>query len=207
MVSGDLNSEIASLWNAEILEPVDCGLAPECDVGLAQVVAGRKVRPISLAEAWIKLADKIAVAFGAKNFRAQIEPVQLGAGYPDGVVAVVRSMRRWATAIEEAAQWCAENGDMILTPEGQAAAAQAECVLVGADLRNAFGNMYRSGAIGAVERLCPTLARLLASSWAQGTVLWARTGPRQWASCRSFRGGAQGRFPRARHHPLQLWHE
>ena len=145
------------------------------------MVAGRKVRPISLAEAWVKLADKIAVGSGAKNFRAQIEPVQLGAGYPDGVVAVVRCMRRWACAIEEAAQWCADNAEAALTPEGQEAAAQAECVLVGTDIRNAFGNMYRSGAIGAIERLCPALARLLASSWSQGTLLWARTGQRQWA--------------------------
>ena len=75
------------------------------------MVAGRKVRPISLAESWDKLADKVAVASGAKAFRAQIEPVQLEAGYPDGVVAVVRCMRRWATAIEEAATWFAENVD------------------------------------------------------------------------------------------------
>ena len=45
-----------------------------------------------------------------------------------------------------------------------------------------------------MERLCPTLAKLLASSWTHGTVLWARTGARHWACQRSYRGGAQGRL-------------
>ena len=107
---------------------------------------------------------------------------------------MVRCMRRWAAAIEEAALWCSENADTALTPEGMEAAAQAECVFVGTDIRNVLGTMFRSGAIAAVERLCLALARLLASSWAQGTVLGARAGPKQWACRRSFRGGAQGRL-------------
>ena len=75
---------------------------------MPHTVAGLKVRPISLAETWVKLADKIAATAGSAGFRAKVEPIQLGAGYPDGVVAAVRCMRRWASAIEDAAQWCAE---------------------------------------------------------------------------------------------------
>ena len=96
------------------------------DIGLPQVVAGRKIRPISLAEAWIKLADKVAVAVGAASFRSKVEPQQLGAGHPDGVVAATRRMRRWAAGIEDAALWCSENAALQHTVEHADAAATAE---------------------------------------------------------------------------------
>ena len=86
MMAGELGGNAARLWHSEILEPVDCGPAQQADLALPQVVGGRKIRPISLAEAWVKLADKAGVAAGAAQFRAALEPRQLGAGYPDGVV-------------------------------------------------------------------------------------------------------------------------
>ena len=33
MVSGEIAGAAAVLWNAEILEPVDCGPAPDADAG------------------------------------------------------------------------------------------------------------------------------------------------------------------------------
>ena len=72
------------------------------------------------------------------------------------------------------------------------ASLQGEWVIVGTDIKNAFGSMHRSGAIGAVARCCPPLAGLLASSWCQGTRQWAGTSDTGWAQCTSLRGGAQG---------------
>ena len=137
------------------------------------------MRPTSLAESWVKLADKIAVTAGAAQFRATVEPTQLGAGYPEGVVAAVWRMRRWACAIEEAAAWCVGSGELQVSQQYVEAATPAECVFVGADIKNAFGSTHRSGAIRAVARCCPSLAGLLAASWCNGARLWARSGPRQ----------------------------
>ena len=83
---------------------------------------------------------------------------------------------------------------MEIAPDAIEAAAQAECVIVGADIKHAFGSMHRSGAVGAVMRCCTPLAGLLTSSWSQGTPLWARTSDKKWTCATSYRGGAQGRL-------------
>ena len=103
-------------------------------------------------------------------------------------------MRRWASAIEDAGQWCEESGDVELTPQLLEMRAQAECVIVGTDIRNAFGCMFRSSAIATVARCCPQLAGLLAASWCRGTKLWARVSDTEWVSRTSDRGGTQGRL-------------
>ena len=57
----------------------------------------------------------------------------------------------WLVAeIEDAAMWCAENPQLRHTVEFADAAATAECVIVGTDIKTAFGSMCRSSAIGEV---------------------------------------------------------
>eukprot|EP00972_Heterocapsa_arctica_P044419 6558617-Heterocapsa_arctica.AAC.1 len=83
VAAGRITGRAADLWNAAVLEPVDCGEAVQEDPAARPK---RKLRPIGLSEALVKLAECICIDAAMAGIRAAIEPVQLGCGTPDGVV-------------------------------------------------------------------------------------------------------------------------
>ena len=164
----------ASLWCATLLEPVDQG--PAKDPAAESTVRGRKLRPIMLCEALVKLAETVAIDGVILHIRRSLEPHQLGVNTPDGVVMAVRVLRGWADDIEQGA-----------------ASTQSTDVLVGTDLANAYCRMLRSGGLRSTRSRAPALARMLAMQWGHGgTAVWQRIGGRGWAMDWALRGGAQG---------------
>ena len=177
---GALDDEDALLWFAGLLEPTDQGeAAPNPDGSLV----GRKRRPIMLYEPLVKLAECIVIVEAMEGIRRSVEPCQLGVATPDGVRIAVRIMRAWAADIAAAV---AVGGDEAL---------ERDVVIVGTDLRNAYGRMFRStGIVSAVKR-APRLVPMLCNRWKPGNArVWQQIGPGQWEAESSLRGGGQGPF-------------
>ena len=93
-VNGNVCSFTAELWTAAIIAPIDCGETQDDD---GQVK--RKLRPIALAEALLKLAEGLAVDAALPVLARYLEPNQLGATTPDGAPIIVRVIRSWAADI------------------------------------------------------------------------------------------------------------
>ena len=158
----------SELWQAAVLEPVDQGESSDPDAA-----RGRKLRPIGLSEALVKLAENAKLDEDMPALRAVLEPAQLGAGTPDGVAIAIRVLRGWAKDIEEEASF--------------------EDAITGTDLENAFCRMFRSKAIRAARRHLPQIAPILAGAWATGRVrVWQRCSGSGWRLSWSWRGGWQG---------------
>ena len=84
--------EAATLWTAACVCPLDAGSAA-VEPGAPPK---RKIRPIALAEAPLKLVEGAAVDMELSALLHVLEPRQLGCGTPDGVGLVVALMRAWA---------------------------------------------------------------------------------------------------------------
>ena len=181
VAAGRFTAADAMLWCGAVLEPVDCGPKPEPEPDAA---AGqdpgdlpRKLRPIALTEALVKLSESMTIDECIDDIRRALEPSQLGAATPDGAVLAVRILRGWARDIEE-------GGDTALND-----------VIAGTDLENAFGRLFRSSGLAATRALVPRLAPMLAGQWRNGcSVAWQRVAeaPGAWRRDLAWRGGWQG---------------
>ena len=102
---GRIAPAVADIWTSQVVSPKDCG--PR-----AEDPQRRKLRPIALEEALVKFAESVAIDAAITDVLKKLEPMQLGAGTPDGTVLAVGVLRRWAqdAANEEAiAQSDADN--------------------------------------------------------------------------------------------------
>ena len=130
--SGRVTTFTTSLWTAGLGIPVDCGAREE-------EYTGRKLRPITLLEALPKFAEAVGLDEGAEEIRKVFEPDQLGVNTPDGNIILLRTLQAWASDIEQAN---VERFEHERWDELEAMAAL--------DLKNAYGNFYRSGAVNEV---------------------------------------------------------
>ena len=84
------------LWAAAILEATDRGIAAAPEPGESKVGAhGRKVRPIGLSEALVKLAENCCIEAAMRDIKRTCEPIQLGVATPDGCAVATRLLRAW----------------------------------------------------------------------------------------------------------------
>ena len=117
-----LPAGIAEKWLETILEPCDQGPKPmpangwPANTGPMQ---RRKVRPVTLAEMFLKLADDIASQRALPRVAAAMEPHQQGL-HPTGLSKVVRCLRGWARQAGDAADADAA-GASEMTMEGTCA--------------------------------------------------------------------------------------
>ena len=90
-----LPAGIAERWLETILEPCDQGPKPMPADGWPPNTGPtqrRKVRPVTLAEMWLKLADDIASQRALPRVAAALEPHQQGL-HPTGLSKVIRCLR------------------------------------------------------------------------------------------------------------------
>ena len=92
---GNITSEVAELWTAAIVVPVDRGQAK---VGPVEAPR-RKLRPIACAEAPVKLAEGTLIDGMLPELARVVEPRQVGCGMADGAGIVVSLVRSWAADI------------------------------------------------------------------------------------------------------------
>ena len=153
---GHVVDESVRLWKAAIIAPVDCGeavVAPEEE-------PHRKLRPIALAEALLKLTEGVAIDEAVPTIKCALEPRQLGCNTADGAPLTVRVLRSWAEDMARAA----EDGSDI-----------ADDGLSGLDLENAYGRAHRSSCLQGAQEHAPALAPLAATQWRlQSTNVWQR---------------------------------
>ena len=168
---GAVTVEVAKLWTAAVVSPIDCGEAASAD-GLP---AARKLRPIACSEALMKLAEGVVLDAMAKQMEEVFEPRQLGCGAPDGAGVIV-SLRSW---VVEARQGHEGRQD---DPEA----------LVGLDYENAYGRAFRSACMRGARRRMPALAPMIAGQWQTlGTPAWQRS-EGHWRCTEAVCGGWQG---------------
>ena len=179
-IAGSVSAPTAELWTAAVICPVDCGETLD-DQGQSK----RKLRPIAMAEALLKFAEGLAVDAALPQLTAFLEPTQLGVATPDGSPVIIRAIRSWAADIVASAQ------DPSLTPRSDAIA-PSEDAIVGLDLKNAYGLIFRSSCLEGLCHHVPELAPLAAAEWQnQGTRVWQVVNG-QWQLSFTARGGWQG---------------
>ena len=107
-----------------------------------------KLRPVTLAEVLIKLAERCVIEQHIDRLSKGVEPTDLELGTPDAAALIVRIVRGWAN-------------DMAVAPkEGQ----DADVVLP-IDLDNAYGRAFRSTCLEAARSACSQLAAICAAQW------------------------------------------
>ena len=125
----------------------------------------RKLRPITQAEATIKLVESAVIDDELVALRSTLEPKQLGVATPDGCVRAVKLLRGWVEAMELAALGESGSGD----PGEWACLAKL-------DMENAYGRFYRADALEAAEKRVGRLAQLAAVQWRTGELrVWLNT--------------------------------
>ena len=140
----------------------------------------RKLRPIALSEAPLKLVESMTIQEEVEATLRQVEPYNLGLGSPDGAALAVRALRAEAVRMAACNRATLEAGGDDLW------------AMVPLDLANAYGAAYRSGCLRAAAKVCPRLAAIAASEWQLNkTAVWTRVGG-QWQQNFSARGGWQG---------------
>ena len=92
---GEFPRLLAPLWTAATVVALDGGPMPQQPGQPAPPEGQRKLRPIALAEALLKLAEGVIIDQHIWGLRRAVEPRQLGAGTPDGCVLVVKALRLW----------------------------------------------------------------------------------------------------------------
>ena len=103
-----------------------------------------------------------------ENILRVLEPLQMGAGTPDGTVLLVQLLRQWVKAAE------APDMDQQTTTL-EAATLDALQVIFSTDLKNAYGNAYRSVMLRAVTDKVPRLAPFLGAKWSTASNrVWPR---------------------------------
>ena len=153
---------LAQRWLSTILEP--CVQGPRSEpTGGWQPHAGpterRKVRPVTLAEMWVKLADDVASQRALPRVAAHLEPQQQGLN-PTGLSKVIRCLRGWARQAEDNAA---------ADPDAPAR------IIFSTDLENAFCCRTRSRALRETSLVDAHLARWNAVMWRSGsTQCWQR---------------------------------
>ena len=169
---GAVTVEVARLWTAAVVSPIDCGEVASAD-GLP---ATRKLRPIACSEALMKLAEGVVLDAMAKQLEGVFEPRQLGCGAPDGAGVIVSLMRSWAVEARQGHEGRQDD------PEA----------LVGLDYENAYGRAFRSACMRGARRRMPALAPMIAGQWQTlGTPAWQRSEGR-WRCTGAVCGGWQG---------------
>eukprot|EP00973_Karenia_brevis_P004874 670944-Karenia_brevis.AAC.1 len=123
-----------------------------------------KLRPIALAEGLLKIVEAGVMAESNGQLLSALEPIQLGAGSPDGVVLTVKLLQAWADQMsrtesaftEEFVRNIADN-DTALETNLQAIAPL--------DLVNAYGKFFRGPALEQAIAHVPMLAAFAATEW------------------------------------------
>ena len=135
----------------------------------------RKLRPVALAEALVKLAESCVIEQHIDRILKGVEPTNLELGTPDAAALKVRIVREWAN-------------DMAKAPkEGQ----DADVVLP-MDLENAYGRAFRSTCLEAARSACPQPAAICAAQWEPcDTRSWQRCDD-GWTVDGTTGGGWQG---------------
>lgn len=135
---GNITEDVAELWTAAIVVPVDCGQAK---VGPDEAPR-RKLRPIACAEAPLKLAEGVLIDGMLPELARVLEPRQVGCGMADGAGIVVSLVRSWAA-------------DIVSTDRTDHADPET---ILGVDLANAYGKAYTGAlACGARGAACLSL--------------------------------------------------
>ena len=179
-IAGSVSMATSVLWTAAVISPIDCGETLD-DQGRIK----RKLRPIALAEALLKFAEGLAVDAALPQLTAFLEPAQLGAATPDGAPIIIRAIRSWAADIVESAH------NPATTPRADGSS-PSEDAIVGLDLKNAYGLIYRSSCLEGLCHHVPELAPLAAAEWQnQGTRVW-QVVDGKWQLSFTARGGWQG---------------
>ena len=127
------------MWTPQCVAPQDSGHQRSDDP------ARRKLRPIALEEALVKFVEGVACDAAIAIVLKKLEPLQLGAGTPDGTVLVVNMLREWA----EGAVTAAHEGDLGQNALNNAAVLDELEIIFSTDLCNAYGNAFRSAMLRA----------------------------------------------------------
>ena len=150
---------------------------------LTVLLLGGKRRPIMLYEPLVKLAECLVIDEAMEGIRRSVEPCQLGVATPDGARIAVRIVRAWAADVA------------VAVAVGGGQAPEQEVVIVGTELRNAYGRMFRSTGIQSARQRAPRLVPMLCKWWKLGNArAWQQVGPGQWEAQSSLRGGGLGSF-------------
>ena len=128
---------------------------------------GGKLRPIALGEVMSKFAQAVLIDTLEKQLRHVLEPRQLSVRVPGGAELVANTLREWTR-----------------TRSGR--------VILQIDLKNAYGQMYRSTALRELSAKCPQLAPMAAQQWQSGASwAWFKVDGK-WEAFEAERGGWQG---------------
>ena len=128
---------------------------------------GGKLRPIALGEALSKFAQAVLIDTIEKQIRTVLEPRQQSVRAPGGAELVANTLREWTR-----------------TKSGR--------VILQIDLKNAYGQMYRSKALRELSAKCPQMAPMAAQQWQSGASwAWFKVDGK-WEAFESERGGWQG---------------
>ena len=146
--------DLAETWTAALVHSIDCGDARSAPGEPAR----RKLRPIACSEALLKLAETLVIDANESQLRAAMRPHQLGCGVPDRAVLLVTATRAWASEVQR--KTMAE----IDHPAEDDTKALEQSVM-GIDMENAYGRVFRSSCIEATLELAPGLAALTGSQW------------------------------------------
>ena len=93
---------MARLWTASTIAPHDCGpKKPESSQQIPQPCP-QKLRPVALAEVFMKLAETCVVEQHIGWLFEAVEPTNLGPGTQDAAALIVRIVRGWAADIAAA---------------------------------------------------------------------------------------------------------
>ena len=166
---------------AGLIEPVGQGVQAPAAPGDPP---RRKLRPIGLSEVLVKLGETVILDDLTPKARRVLEPMQMGAGTPDGVAIAVRVLRGWADEMGNAVVHA-------LSHEQEEQHCLSD-VIAGTDLENAFGRMYRSADLRAVRTLLPEVLPMLAGRWRNRKVTVWQHVLGKWTKFESARGGWQG---------------
>ena len=115
-----------------------------------------------------------------------LQPRQLGAGTPDGVVLAFKLLQEWACILEA-------DGPCTVEALDEDAGATEVKGLVAADLTNAYGMFFRSAALRAASDVSPTLAAWMASEFSCRETTYWQSVDGAWVSAGTTRGYWQGR--------------
>ena len=114
------------------------------------------IRPIALFETTLKLATGSLLEVSSKAISKKIFPHQFGAGTPAGAEAMLRMSQALARAFPH-------------------------YVMIGTDVKNAFGTLHRASILQAIAEVSPDLLPVLLALWRSGpTTMFVQISEEQW---------------------------
>lgn len=143
--------------------PRDCGLLDSVLIALEKL--NGDVRPIAIGEVWYRLAAMCAMEAVGKELGRTLAPLQVGVGVPSGAETVAHSI---SAALEK----------------------DPDCIVLTADEKNAFNEIFRDPIARALLKFSPELYPLFQFGYggptllhvvgaAPGTVIESQRGVRQ----------------------------